>query len=97
MRSFIYSLALIILTSVTASADPVQSLYDLKVNSLDGKPVDLAQYKGHVTLVVMWPPIVDSPSSTPAWNNFTRTTRTKAFSFSPFHPTTSAVKSPSGG
>ncbi len=52
MRSFIYSLALIILTSMTASADPVQSLYDLKVNSLDGKPADLAQYKGHVTLVV---------------------------------------------
>lgn len=34
------------------SADPVQSLYDLKVNSLDGKPVDLGQYKGHVVLVV---------------------------------------------
>jgi glutathione peroxidase len=34
------------------SADPVTSLYDLKVNSLDGKPVDLAQYKGHVVLVV---------------------------------------------
>jgi len=52
MRSFIYSLALIILASMTASADPVQSLYDLKVNTLDGKPADLAQYKGHVVLVV---------------------------------------------
>jgi glutathione peroxidase len=52
MRSFIYSLALIILTSMTASADPVQSLYDLKVNSLDGKPADLGQYNGHVVLVV---------------------------------------------
>jgi len=28
------------------------SLYDLKVKSLDGKPVDLGQYKGHVVLVV---------------------------------------------
>jgi glutathione peroxidase len=40
------------LTSMSLSADPVQSLYELKVNSLDGKPVDLGQYKGHVVLVV---------------------------------------------
>jgi len=52
MRSLIYSLAFTILTTMTASADPVTSLYDLKVNSLDGKPADLAQYKGHVVLVV---------------------------------------------
>jgi glutathione peroxidase len=38
--------------NLPAAADPVQSLYDLKVNSLDGKPVDLGQYKGHVVLVV---------------------------------------------
>ena len=31
---------------------PPDSLYDLTVNSLDGKPVDLGQYKGHVVLVV---------------------------------------------
>ncbi len=55
MRSLIFSLTLAafsILTTVTLPADPVTSLYDLKVNSLDGKPVDLAQYKGHVVLVV---------------------------------------------
>ena len=40
------------LTSMNLAADPVQSLYELKVNSLDGKPVDLGQYKGHVVLVV---------------------------------------------
>ena len=44
--------AALALTSMAASADPVQSLYDLTVNSLDGKPVDLSQYKGHVVLVV---------------------------------------------
>src|SRR5471032_63816 len=44
--------ALLTLTSMNLNADPVQSLYELKVNSLDGKPVDLAQYKGHVVLVV---------------------------------------------
>jgi glutathione peroxidase len=33
-------------------AAPAASLYDYKVNSLDGKPVDLAMYQGHVTLVV---------------------------------------------
>jgi len=40
------------LTSMNLSAAPVQSLYELKVNSLAGKPVDLGQYKGHVVLVV---------------------------------------------
>jgi glutathione peroxidase len=40
------------LTAMNLPADPVQSLYDLKVHSLDGKPADLAQYKGHVVLVV---------------------------------------------
>lgn len=44
--------ALLALTSMNLSADPVQSLYDLKINSLDGKPADLGQYKGHVVLVV---------------------------------------------
>ncbi len=39
-------------TAMNLSAQPVQSLYDLKVNTLDGKPADLAQYKGHVVLVV---------------------------------------------
>ena len=53
MRSLL-SVAVIVfaLAAMNLSADPVQSLYDLKVNSLDGKPVDLAQYKGHVVLVV---------------------------------------------
>jgi glutathione peroxidase len=43
---------LLALTAMNLSAQPVPSLYDLKVNSLDGKPVDLGQYKGHVVLVV---------------------------------------------
>jgi glutathione peroxidase len=41
-----------VLTSMNLTADPVQSLYGLKVHSLDGKPVDLGRYKGHVVLVV---------------------------------------------
>jgi glutathione peroxidase len=55
MRFLIIALSLVVpfaLTSMNLPADPVQSLYDLKVNSLDGKPVDLAQYKGSVVLVV---------------------------------------------
>jgi len=43
---------LLALTSMNLPADPVESLYDLKVNSLAGQPVDLGQYKGHVVLVV---------------------------------------------
>jgi glutathione peroxidase len=55
MRSIVSSIivaASLALTSMNTSADPVNSLYDLTVNSLDGKPVDLSQYKGHVVLVV---------------------------------------------
>lgn len=44
--------AIFALTAMNTSADPVQSLYDLTTTSLDGKPVDLSQYKGHVVLVV---------------------------------------------
>jgi glutathione peroxidase len=40
------------LATMQLFADPAASLYDLKVNALDGKPVDLGQYKGHVVLVV---------------------------------------------
>jgi glutathione peroxidase len=42
----------LILPAMNASADPVTSLYDLKVKALDGKPVDLAKYKGRTVLVV---------------------------------------------
>jgi glutathione peroxidase len=34
------------------AAKPAGSFYDFKVHSLDGKPADLASYKGKVTLVV---------------------------------------------
>jgi glutathione peroxidase len=34
------------------SAQQSQSFYDLKTNALDGKPADLTQYKGKVSLVV---------------------------------------------
>lgn len=43
-------------TATNAAPAPVApaapSLYNFTVNSLDGKPVDLGQYKGHVALVV---------------------------------------------
>jgi glutathione peroxidase len=46
------TLVFLALSVMTLHAAPAASLYDYKVNSLDGKPVDLATYKGHVTLVV---------------------------------------------
>jgi len=49
MRTLFAFASLFALAILPASA---QSLYDLKVNTLEGKPADLAQYKGHVTLVV---------------------------------------------
>jgi glutathione peroxidase len=51
-------LALVLFAATAGSAlaaEPAKeaaSLYDLKVKALDGTPVDLAQYKGKVTLVV---------------------------------------------
>jgi glutathione peroxidase len=38
--------------SAVPPTPPAPSLYDFKVNSLDGKPVDLGQFRGKVTLVV---------------------------------------------
>jgi glutathione peroxidase len=38
--------------SATVSAQQSKSFYDLKTTSLDGKPADLAQYRGKVSLVV---------------------------------------------
>ena len=46
------AIAALAFTAMNLPAAPVTSLYELTVNSLDGKPVDLAQYKGHVVLVV---------------------------------------------
>ena len=49
-----FTLALLCAASVTAvlSAQQPLSLYELKTTSLDGKPVDLGQYRGKVSLVV---------------------------------------------
>jgi glutathione peroxidase len=52
MRPLLAATLAFILAAMNLSAAPVTSLYDLKVHSLDGKPVDLGQYKGHVVLVV---------------------------------------------
>jgi len=52
MRFIVFILAAFTLVTMNLPADPAQSLYDFKVNSLDGKPADLGQYKGHVVLVV---------------------------------------------
>ena len=38
--------------NTAASGGAVTSFYDLKTNTLEGKPANLAQYKGQVTLVV---------------------------------------------
>ncbi len=52
MRSLLSIVAIFALATASLSADPAQSLYDLKVSSLEGQPADLAQYKGHIVLVV---------------------------------------------
>jgi glutathione peroxidase len=52
LSCFLVTLVILSLSLVSLPADSVQSLYDLKVHSLDDKPVDLAKYKGTVVLVV---------------------------------------------
>ena len=52
MRLFTLALFTFALAFMNLHAAPLASLYDYKVNTLDGKPADLASYKGHVTLVV---------------------------------------------
>jgi len=41
-------------------------VYDFKVPGLDGKPIDLAKYKGKKLLIV----------NTPIWRNYTNSIRT---------------------
>ena len=54
MLKFTLTLAVLSAVSVAAvlSAQQPQSFYDLKTTSLDGKPADLGQYRGRVSLVV---------------------------------------------
>ena len=49
-----FALTVLFAAAITAAiaAQQPQSFYDLKTKSLDGKPGDLAQYKGKVSLVV---------------------------------------------
>jgi glutathione peroxidase len=44
--------ALVLAAAVQAGGSMPESFYDLKTKTLQGKPADLSQYKGKVTLVV---------------------------------------------
>ncbi|MFL5322283.1 MAG: glutathione peroxidase [Myxococcaceae bacterium] len=46
------ALALALVLSAAPTGEKPMSFYDLKMQSLDGKPVDLSTYKGKVLLVV---------------------------------------------
>jgi len=46
------TLLVFILAAMNIHATPLASLYDYKVHSLAGEPVDLSKYKGNVSLVV---------------------------------------------
>jgi glutathione peroxidase len=48
----LFSLALLLLAVVPAWAADAKSPLDFKVDSIDGKPVDLSKYKGDVVLIV---------------------------------------------
>ena len=59
MKSFLMIMVTLLLT-LASVAEPIQSsnatvaktLFDFKVKDIDGKDIDLAQYKGKVTLIV---------------------------------------------
>jgi glutathione peroxidase len=53
VASLLSAAAILIGSALTfAMTDTAASLYDLKTTTLDGKPADLGQYRGKVTLVV---------------------------------------------
>src|SRR5688500_7482878 len=51
-RTFLLAFLAAITIVATLPAQQVNSFYDLKTTTLEGKPADLAQYKGKVSLVV---------------------------------------------
>src|SRR5687768_16535320 len=46
------ALSLVSVSAVAADGKSAKSVHDFTVNDIDGKPVDLSQYKGKVLLVV---------------------------------------------
>jgi len=52
MRSVVLFSLLALMPLMNVHATPLATLYDYHVHALDGKPVELAKYKGTVTLVV---------------------------------------------
>ena len=52
MAKFTLAVLCAVVVSAAMSAQQSQSFYDLKTTSLDGKPADLGQFKGKVSLVV---------------------------------------------
>jgi glutathione peroxidase len=46
------TVSVVTVLAATAAGAPVSSLYDLKISTLLGKPADLGDYRGKVTLVV---------------------------------------------
>jgi glutathione peroxidase len=52
LRRALVTVALLTMCAALASGATVSSFYDLKTNTLLGKPADLATYRGKVTLVV---------------------------------------------
>lgn len=52
MPKFVLAVLCAVVFTGSLAAQQPRSFYDLKTKSLDGKPADLAQYKGKVSLVV---------------------------------------------
>src|SRR5919107_1156496 len=52
MTKLAVSMLFVLGVAVAMSAQQQRSFYDLKTMTLDGKPADLAQYRGNVSLVV---------------------------------------------
>jgi len=52
MKFVVLSVLMTMVSAAAASGGPVASFYDLKTNTLAGKPADLSAYRGNVSLVV---------------------------------------------
>lgn len=51
-KLILFSIMLSIFSKSTAQDKPSESIYDIKINGLDGKPLDLSHYKGKHILFV---------------------------------------------
>jgi len=84
-------LSLTLISEVSMAACP--DLLNHQMNNLDGKPLDLCAFSGKVVLAVNTASYCGNTPQYKAWKRSTRSTRTRAWSWSASRPMISARRS----